>query len=188
MRALFSGIHDLREVSCTDPVTIIVLSVIAVFSSITAPLLITYATTRLRRQERLEDYARQDAIAQRVAEVARTAADNSAATERKLNQISQQALQIREQANQIHILVNSDMTAARQAELDQTRAILAVLRRVTNLTVQQGAAPDPEDVQAIARAEHRVQELEQILADRLEQFRLSERQPREPDRTAEEGL
>lgn len=78
--------------------------------------------------------------------------------------------------NQIHTLVNSDMTAARQSELDQTRAMVIILKRVLALAAARGEKPNIADVAALERTQDRVEELEQILADRLSQFRLAEDQ------------
>lgn len=150
----------------------LVITLIAVFTSLTAPLLLIYFTARTRRSERREDYRRQDEIAERVAEVARATAASAAATKTQLNGISNQA-------TQIHTLVNSDMTSARQAELDQTRVVLAVLRRVVAVTVEKGLPPLPDDLIAIQEAVDRISELESILADRLTQLRLSEQERKE---------
>lgn len=154
-----------------DPVSIIVLAVIAVFSSVTAPLLIMQSTARTRRRERLEDYAHQDRLAAEAAEAAEAAVAATRVSNGKLDQLSAQAAQI-------HSLVNSDMTAARQAELDQTRSLLTVLRRVVSITADKGQPPDPADVQAIENAIRRVTELERVLSDRLAQFREAERNAR----------
>jgi len=75
------------------------------------------------------------------------------------------------QAKRIHTLVNSDMTAARQSELDQTRAIVVVLERVIRMAVAAGLPPDPSDVEALDAAKRRIGELEAILADRMHQMR-----------------
>lgn len=140
-------------------VSLIAVAVGALFSSITAPLLLARRTERQQRSDRLADYERQD-------EVARLAARAVAA----------QAYQARlagEKLDKIHTLVNSDMTAARQSELDQTRVLVAVLRRVVALSRQRGHQ-DLADVEALERASARAGELEAMLADRLHQLRESE--------------
>ena len=96
-----------------------------------------------------------------------TLAEATAVTDRKLDQIDAQA-------RRIHTLVNSDMTAARQSELDQTRATLVISRRIVALARAGGDKPLTEDTDAIGRLESRVTELEQILADRLHQARIVE--------------
>jgi hypothetical protein len=105
-------------------------------------------TALLKAQERAADWARQDEVAARVEQVAKAASEAQVTTTATLKDI--------------HTLVNSDMTAARQAELTTTRLLAAALRRL--------AAVRPQDVdlaEAIAAADARAMELEQILADRL---------------------
>jgi hypothetical protein len=106
----------------------------------------------------------QQATIARTDEVARLAELRADRSDEKLDQIDLQA-------RRIHTLVNSDMTAARQSELDTTRVIVAVLRRVIALARDRGIQPDPKDVDALDAAERRAVELEQILADRLSQMR-----------------
>jgi polyhydroxyalkanoate synthesis regulator phasin len=185
-----------------DPASVlslIVIAVAAVFTSITAPLILARRTERMHREDQLADYQRQDQVAKvaaetaaaaalQVQEVATLAAEAAARLEaaqaesiRRTDEVARltasQAVQtdrkldaIDAQAKRIHTLVNSDMTAARQSELDQTRAMVAVLRRVTSLAQEKGTAPDPRDMEALSTADARVGELEQILADRLHQL------------------
>lgn len=108
--------------------------------------------------------AQQESIA-RTDEVARLTALSAKRADEKLDQIDLQA-------RRIHTLVNSDMTAARQSELDQTRAVVVVLRRVIALAERtRGAEPDERDVTALSAANKRVIDLEAILADRMAQMR-----------------
>jgi hypothetical protein len=111
--------------------------------------------------------AQQESIA-RTDEVARLAAIAQAEAGAKLDQLDLQT-------KRIHTLVNSDMTAARQSELDQTRAMVIVLERVTTLAARTtGASPDPRDLAALEAARSRISDLEAILADRLAQMRIVE--------------
>lgn len=130
---------------------IIALILVAIFSSVTAPLYLAHRTEKMHREDLRIQYARED-------EVARLAAGSI---------LSQNA-----QLERIHTLVNSDMTAARQSERDQTMAMTAVLRRVISLAQSRGQAPDVQDVEALQAAEKRVFDLDRILADRLAQMRL----------------
>lgn len=114
----------------------------------------------LRSKEKEENYAREDLVAQRVIEVARLAAKSSEEMQRQLANID-------EQGKKIHILVNSDMTAARTNERDQTILTLLALKRVQALGVQLGISTEPKEQEAIEQAERRIETLNQILADRL---------------------
>jgi len=112
-----------------------------------------------RAQEKLEDWRRQDEVAKRVAdaatavsEVARVAAESDKRMTAKLDEGL-------EQGKAIHTLVNSDMTAARTAE----RAALKLL--VIQLVKHNKLSEAEQD--EIVRVEKRINELDQILADRL---------------------
>lgn len=70
----------------------------------------------------------------------------------------------------IHILVNSDMTAARTAERDSLKLLVLALRNTLALTSQLGIITSPEDKdrqeKEIAEVAKRITELDQILTDR----------------------
>jgi len=162
-------------VDAASILSLAVIALVAVFTSVTAPLILVRRSEQMHREDLQADYQRQD----RIAAVAAGTAAAMLAVQRDMAQ----AMAIRDdrasakldlinaQAQSIHTLVNSDMTAARQSELDQTRAMLTVLRRVVDLSKARGQAPDPRDLDALAAAETRATELEQILADRLYQLR-----------------
>jgi hypothetical protein len=186
-----------------DPTIIITLSAsvcIAIFSSITAPIVLSHRTERMHREDMLEQYRREDLVAKkaeaarielansqkaiadqaakaahlllnaqresiaRTDEVARLAAATAASTELKLDQLDLQT-------KRIHTLVNSDMTAARQEQLDQTRVTVQILERVIALAVSKGQVPEPQDVLDLSTAKESIANLEAILADRMEQMR-----------------
>ncbi len=134
--------------------------IIAGMMAVASPFVLTVLNRSERRRERIEDFARQDRVAAKVDDVAATA---KTAT-----------VQITNQLGVIHTLVNSDMTAARQSELDQVRLNLIMLRRLGSLRHEMGQEPVEEDEVAIASAEGRIGELEAILADRLAQMRIIE--------------
>jgi len=115
---------------------------------------------RLRMAEKEADWKRQDEVAERVDEVARLA---SAADLRVQSQLKA----LDEQGKKIHILVNSDMTAARTAERDAMALLVIALKsQVAAILKIQGPAPK-ELTDQIEYAEGRIVELNQILADRL---------------------
>jgi len=155
--------------------------------SLGTPIAINLFNERSRRRERAEDIARQDQVAVKadetarrtlaktdeVAEVAATVARSVAAATR--TDVAETHAQLR----QIHTLVNSDMTAARQGELDQARLALIMLRRVVALTEAAGREITPAEQSEIERTEMRIAELEAIIADRMTQFRLAETETEE---------
>src|SRR6185295_7924739 len=105
----------------------------------------------------------------RTDEVARVAAASHEQVQTQLGAIS-------DQAKKIHILVNSDMTAARTNERDQTRLTLIALKRVQALSISLGQDVTDEELTAIQTAEARITELDAILADRHAAQLLSEAQ------------
>jgi hypothetical protein len=135
-----------------EPLAAVALALIA---SVIAPAVLLVLTgrqeaakeerqARIRAAERQADEDRQDEVALRVEKVAQDAAAAQEANAGTLHDI--------------HTLVNSDMTAARTAELTATRLLVASLRRNPD---------DAETSKAIEDGVARITELEQILADRL---------------------
>jgi hypothetical protein len=162
-----------------DPAVVVTLVVSVagvIFASVTAPLILAHRTERIHRADQLADYQRQDLVAQAARDAtvaaqqaARTAQDQAQDASVKLDDLSAQT-------QRIHTLVNSDMTAARQEELDQAESLIVVLQRVIQLDRDKGVMPDPADVDMLTRTQHRRDQLEQILADRMTQFRRSEQE------------
>jgi hypothetical protein len=140
---------------------------------------------KLKSEEKAEDWRRQDQVAERVAVAAKQAADAAillvqaqkdtiARTDEVARvqaesdkRIGEQLLAIDEQGKKIHILVNSDMTAARTNERNQIMLTVLALKRVQALSRKLELPVDPEEEESILAAETRIEELNQILADRL---------------------
>jgi hypothetical protein len=157
---------------------LIVVAVLAVFSSVTAPLILAHRTERMHREDLLEEYERQDEVAAqaRAANATMLAQQQLAAEAARLREETSHDLlrRINAQADRIHTLVNSDMTAVRQEELDQAEAMVMVLERVLGVAVSKGVEVEPEDVSALEEARTHRDKLQQVLADRLQQLRESE--------------
>jgi hypothetical protein len=133
---------------------------------------------RIRRDEKREDWARQDAVAEQAAKAAKLLLDAQAAQKARTDQVAkvaaQQSASVALQLQDIHTLVNSDMTAARQELLDQTRILLGIYERTIQADKDAGRTPRPEDVEALSDARAKVEELNAILADRLAQQKIVE--------------
>lgn len=124
-----------------DPVTIATLAVsvvVAIFASITAPLILAARTERMHREDREANWARQDELA--------------AKTNGKLDVI--------------HTLVNSQLTAAMQSELDAIVRELAMMLEVIELKKAAGFEPTPDALAALAAAQAKIAELTAALEDR----------------------
>jgi hypothetical protein len=113
-------------------------------------LAVVQAAISARKEKR--DYARQDLVALRVEKVARLAEEADRRTQAKLKEI--------------HILVNSDMTAARTAERDAMKLLVIALKQVVTANIKLEIPSPRELIEEIARAEGRILELNDILADR----------------------
>jgi len=111
-----------------------------------------------RRAEKQQDWDRQDLVAERVAQAAKDLAVNDATVNEKLK-----ALDDGQKVN--HILLNSNMTRAMQADLDGKLLLLLALRRLTG----PGEEASQEDADLILVTEAKVIELEKDLAERAAQ-------------------
>jgi hypothetical protein len=116
----------------------------------------------IRRQEKKQDYERQDEVANRAAH----AAELLLAQNHKVALASEKTL---EQLGVIHVLVNSNMTAAMQAELDATIREHAGLIEIVELKKQHGDKPTTHALAVIESTDKRISELRANLDDRLKQ-------------------
>lgn len=82
----------------------------------------------------------------------------------------------------VHALVNSNMTAHMQSELDATVRELAMMREVARLHEEAGRDATDETRSAIDLTEARVAELRAVLHDR---FQVQDNPPVNPDRQKE---
>ncbi len=136
----------------TAVLTALIVAIPTVLSSTFVPLTYAWMTNRARQQEKREDFARQDVVAARLLAANERVANDTKVTNTKLDTI--------------HTLVNSNMTAAMQAELDATTRELAVIREL--IAVKQGIGQSPSvDALAAERAAHdKIAELTVVLTDR----------------------
>ncbi len=123
--------------------------------SMASPLLLAMVTNINANKNKRIDWAREDAVAARAAKVAITLQDSNDKTNTKLDVI--------------HTLVNSNMTAAMQAEHDATVRELAMMREVAALHQNAGQRPSVDTLAAIKSTEDKIAELQAALKDRLKQ-------------------
>jgi len=134
----------------------IVLALIVAVPAMLSPLLMALLTNRNRRQEKAEDYARQDIVAARLVKQNAAVAESTKVVNNKLDVI--------------HTLVNSNMTAAMQAELDARKETLVLLKAA------HGLKPGEEGLVLIQKATEKIALLEATLSDRLKQSELVSKQ------------
>jgi hypothetical protein len=160
------------------------IALIVAVSSAISPLILSILSNRSRRAEKLEDYARQDAVAAKAEEAAKlllerqkATASDAATVARKLldaNDRVADAAQVAVETAQvtntkldlIHTLVNSNMTAAMQSEFDAVVRELAMMREVITLNRAAGREPSLDTLAAIKSTEDKITELRAALADR----------------------
>jgi hypothetical protein len=137
------------------------------------PWIAIRANGRERRKDQAATWAREDEVARQVARTAdlllETQQESIRRTDRVAEHVASAASAAEAKLDAIHTLVNSDMTAARQSELDQTRVTLVMLRKVVALDHAAGRKPSAQDVATIEATEARIAALQTILADRLAQ-------------------
>jgi hypothetical protein len=130
-----------------------------------------HSDTKTRREDKLQDWARQDLVAAQAAEAASLLlAENKKVA--KTAEVTNGKLDV------IHILVNSNMTAAMQSELDATRREVVGLKEIVRLNQQIGQEPSQEALLAITDTEEKVAKLEAELRDRLKQTKVAEKEGR----------
>jgi hypothetical protein len=141
--------------------------VVALIVSVFSPILVSVLTNHQHARERKMDWARQDAVAAQAAEAASLLlAENK--------RVAATAANTNNKLDTIHILVNSNMTKAMQAELDATRRDLASLREVARLNEEAGRPRSEEAHGVIEETALRIAKLDAELRDRLKQTMVAE--------------
>lgn len=144
-------------------------ALLVAFTSIVSPMLLAWLTNRQRRQEKIEDYARLDVVAAQAAEAARLLVQTNKAVAEVGAQAAIAAQGTNDKLDTIHVLVNSNMTAAMRAELDARKAQLVVMEEMMALNLGVGREPSPAATAAIDGLAHQIDELAANLDDRLSQ-------------------
>jgi hypothetical protein len=136
-------------------VNAVLIALIVATASLTGPLLLARANARARRNEKQEDYARQDAVAAQAAEAARLLlAENK--------KVAETAAVTNDKLDVIHVLVNSNMTAAMQGQLVALKAQLVLMQKLAEQKVS-----TEDEIGAIKAVQAQIAELEAALTDRL---------------------
>jgi len=168
---------------------------IAAVSAVLSSAMLSWLQGRNTRAERAQDYARQDQVAadlqkrqdevaEKAAEAAellataqKASADKAAeaaalllkSNEKVANTAAKTAQVTSDKLDVIHTLVNSNMTAAMQSELDARRIALAQMLEIVELKRGNKLEPTKEVLEAIGSLKGKINELEAQLKDRLSQ-------------------
>lgn len=135
------------------------------------PVLLAWQANRARRQERKDDNARQDEIAARVKEAAAAAKEVSTT-------LAAATLTTNAKLEDIHILVNSALTAAKQAAYDAVASSLVLMREMVRrdrAAASLAGRPYEEDADArasIEATEAKLASMGDELAERKEATRV----------------
>jgi hypothetical protein len=138
----------------------VTLGIVVAICSTVGPVLVALVQSRNRRKEKAQDYAREDAVAERAAVAARLLAVNT-------QKVVDSTQETHDKLDVIHVLVNSNMTAAMQAELDATVREAAMIQEVIDLKRNHGIEPTVEALATLESARKKISELRAELADRL---------------------
>lgn len=153
-------------------------AVVLAVSSTVSPLLLSMLNSRNRRKEKVEDYARQDAVATQAKEAARLLVERQDAAASKAAEAAQllatntaKVAETAERANDkldvIHTLVNSNMTTALQSEYDAIVREAAMMQEVIELKIAAGSQPTIKTLASLTATKAKIIELGTALADRL---------------------
>lgn len=87
-------------------------------------------------------------------------------TDEVANRVAQSDREIKVQLTEIHRLVNSTLTEAREAELDSLVVSLGLLRRVIKLDREHGLPVNDADAESVLTKKDRIEQLQTVVADR----------------------
>jgi hypothetical protein len=171
------------------------IALIVAVPALLGPILVARTTNKQRRLDKIEDWAREDAVAAKAVLVAEQAAEAARllrvrtdevaskaeeaaallleANERVAKQTSEVAKVTTGKLNQIHELVNSNMTIAIEDQLLANEQLLVVLVELAQL---RGSDAAPETTAAIIAAKGKIRELQSRLTDRAEATKLADAQ------------
>lgn len=164
--------------------TNVVIALIAAFGAgtvgLAGQLLLGRQAAKLRREEKQEDWARQDKVAEQAERAAALLLERQDAVAAQAAEAASLLLDANERVAEtaavtngkldvIHTLVNSNMTAAMQAELDATVRELAMMHEVIDMKRAAGAEPSVAALAAVEATATKIDELQVTLADRLKQ-------------------
>jgi hypothetical protein len=146
----------------SDAVLVAIIAACVTIVGTLSPVITVWLTGRARRQERAEDYRRQDERARRVEAVAGALVqDNKVVAERMADQSAA--------IEHVRKLVNSDMDKALIEQRDARRGQVVTLRELVALRQRAGESPSAETLETIQALEDRIAELSSELDARARQ-------------------
>jgi len=145
---------------------------IALLATVISPAILAIISNHLsskqRRIEKELDWAREDAVAKKAEEAAALLVVSN-------ERVAKTAKVTNDKLDQIHTLVNSNMTAAMKAELEATIGKLRLMRQIVARDKADNIKVLPEALAAIRAVELKINELTATLNDRLQQTLLADK-------------
>lgn len=146
---------------------------VAISGSTIAPFLMANAASKrdaikskldaeIRREDKEQDYARQDEVARRLYEYTRTQA--------QANKL------ITDKIDVVHTLVNSNLTLAKESELKALVALAQMTREISDLRIANHLPENPHTVQGLLEMDNAVAVLRAEIAERKRQTELVKEQ------------
>jgi len=135
-------------------------ALIVAVPAVLSPLLLSWLTNRHRRQEKFEDYERQDLVAAKAEEAARLLLAANERVAEATKETNEKLVDVAKVTGVIHTLVNSQLTGSKQSEFNAITRELALLQEIG------GSKPSERIRKAIKIAETSLAELAAVLADR----------------------
>lgn len=145
-----------------EAVYIAIIAAVTAATSMLGPIILASLSSKQRRDEKKQDWDREDLVAAKAAEAA------------KLLVESQRALLVatkgtHEKLDVVHALVNSNLTTALQASYDSMSRELTMMYEIVELKRKDGAEPSDYTKSAISATEGKLKELGENLVVRAAQ-------------------
>jgi len=137
--------------------------VVALIVSLISPAILGLITNSNNRKIKQEDWAREDAVANQAAKAAALLLEANQRAQEASQDLATQLTEIHGQAEQIHTLVNSNLMASMQGQLEAMKAQVVLMRNDKDTT--------PATIDA---KQKEVDTLAQTIKDRQRQTQLSE--------------
>jgi hypothetical protein len=147
--------------------------IVALIVAVIAPAVLSVLTNRHRRQERAEDYRRQDAVAAQAADAARLLLESN----RRVAIQAAEASDITQgQLRQIHTLVNNNLDEVLRAQLVALQRVAELTEEVTAIKGEANIPPDPKAQDVLTALYRQIGELKAQIRDRVSKTAVGESQ------------
>lgn len=152
-----------------DAVFVALIGVVVATVPSLATILTASISWRQKRSDRREDYERQDKVAAQAAEAARLLVASN-------EHIAFQNIDTQHRLQEIHTLVNSNLTKAMQDRLVATMGQVALTKEIIRINRSGGIEPDKDELVSLQNLEEVVRGLKESMQERTEATQKAEAQ------------